>query len=41
MPILDIEWMEHLDDAFAEAKRLQRLIVVKPAGQGIGVKDDW
>ena len=39
--ILDIEWMEHFDDAVAEARRLKRMIVVKPAGQGIGVKDDW
>jgi len=39
--MLDIEWLDHIDDAFAEARRRNRLVVVKPAGQGIGIKDDW
>jgi hypothetical protein len=39
--VLDIEWREHFDEALAEARRLGRMLVVKPAGQGIGVKDDW
>lgn len=40
-PILDIDWRDHFDEALSEARRRKRMIVVKPAGQGIGAKDDW
>ena len=39
--IRDIQWLDHFDDALVEARRRNRLVVVKPAGQGIGIKDDW
>jgi hypothetical protein len=39
--VRDIEWLESLDAALAAARQRGRMIVVKPAGQGIGVKDDW
>lgn len=37
----DIRWLDRLDLALAEARRLGRAVVVKPLGQGSGPMDDW
>jgi hypothetical protein len=37
----DIEWLDRLGDALAEARRRSCPVVVEPIGVGIGRYDDW
>ncbi len=37
----DIRWLEGLDRALEEARRLGRAVVAKPLGQGSGPMEDW
>lgn len=34
-PVADITWYEHLDEAAEAARRKNRILLVKPAGQGL------
>jgi hypothetical protein len=35
MPIADVDWLEHYEDARARARESGRMILAKPAGQGM------
>ncbi len=35
MPVSDVAWLEHYDDARERARKERRMILAKPAGQGM------
>lgn len=44
MLVADVNWLEHYDDAREIARRTRRMILAKPAGQGlrkIGKQEFW
>jgi hypothetical protein len=44
MPVADVAWLEHYDQAREIARRTRRMILAKPAGQGlrrVGKQEFW
>src|SRR2546430_2449591 len=39
MPVTDIAWYEHFDEALAVARQKQRILLAKPIGQGLICRD--
>jgi hypothetical protein len=44
MPVADVRWLAHYEEARELARRTRRMILAKPAGQGmrcVGEQEFW